>query len=278
MAVSLHHSKTQGTTKLVLLGIANHEGDGGAWPSINTLARYAGGVNRRTVQRAIQELIDLGEITCDVNGGGNYGDSRPNLYRVTLRCPNNCDGSTAHRKTEGGGLDVTPRGGLDVTGGAVSVSPKPSLEPSVKNLTYPQASLEGEFNEFWEVYPRKVDKLAARKAFEKAVALVGLEVVVAGARRIATDPNLPPKQFIPYPATWLNAGGWDSEPYPERERTAEEKQAIAKAEAERRRAVELEHVAKLRAEQEEAKRRSAPPPKCPHGKTIVSCRVCLRQQ
>lgn len=29
MAVALHHSKTQGATKLVLLGIANHEGDGG---------------------------------------------------------------------------------------------------------------------------------------------------------------------------------------------------------------------------------------------------------
>lgn len=142
----------------------------------------------------------------------------------------------------------------------------------------PQAELEGEFEEFWSIYPRKVDKLAARKAYAKAVGEFGSTTVLAGARRMANDPNLPPKQFIPYPATWLNAGGWDSEPYPERERTAEEKQAIAKAEAERRRAVELEHMQKLRAEQEEAKRHSAPPPKCPHGKSIVSCRACLRQQ
>lgn len=273
MAVSLHHSKTQGATKLVLLGIANHEGDGGSWPSISTLARYAGGVNRRTVQRAIQDLIDLGEISCIVNGGG-HGENRPNLYRVTLHCPQNCDGSTAHRKREGGGLSVTPRGGLDVTGGAVSVSPKPSLEPSLRTNTSSN-SFEDEFNEFWMMYPRRVEKLAARKAFTKQFAEHG-RVIIEGALRMANDPNLPPKQFIPYPASWLNAGGWESEPYPERELTAEEKQAIARERSEREREANKRATEERMRESEEARRNAAPPPKCEHGNSIVSCRICLQ--
>jgi DNA-binding transcriptional regulator YhcF (GntR family) len=62
MAIALHHSRSSGTTKLVLLGIANHDGDGGAWPSLATLATYAGGVSERTVSRAIGELVELGEV------------------------------------------------------------------------------------------------------------------------------------------------------------------------------------------------------------------------
>ena len=34
------------TDKLVLIGIANHDGDGGSWPSIATLAMYAASYTR----------------------------------------------------------------------------------------------------------------------------------------------------------------------------------------------------------------------------------------
>lgn len=72
------------------------------------------------------------------------------------------------------------------------------------------------FAEFYLIYPRKVGKEAARKAFEKAAKSTEPEVIIEGARRFAADPNLPEKQFIPHPATWLNAGRWDDEPLPPR--------------------------------------------------------------
>ncbi len=72
------------------------------------------------------------------------------------------------------------------------------------------------FDRFWSVYPRRVGKEGAKKAFLKAVKQVGADVIVAGARRFAEDPNLPEKQFIPHPATWLNRGSWDDEPLPPR--------------------------------------------------------------
>ena len=99
MSLVLHHSKSKGTAKLVLLGIANHEGDGGAWPSVATLMRYAH-ADRRTVQRAISRLVELGELQVLRQKGGNdltTSAMRPNLYRVKVFCPHTCDGSAQHR-------------------------------------------------------------------------------------------------------------------------------------------------------------------------------------
>jgi hypothetical protein len=73
-----------------------------------------------------------------------------------------------------------------------------------------------DFDLFWSDYPRKVAKEGARKAFAKAAKIASVETILAGVRRFAADPNLPEKQFIPHPATWLNRGSWDDEPLPDR--------------------------------------------------------------
>jgi hypothetical protein len=74
------------------------------------------------------------------------------------------------------------------------------------------------FDDFWESYPKHLQKGEARKAFYKAVQRVGdAQVIMDGLMRMTNDPNLPPKQFIPYPATWLNRDGWEDEPFPERD-------------------------------------------------------------
>jgi len=141
MAVVLHHSKAGGTDKLVLLGIANHDGDGGAWPSVATLARYAN-VEPRQVKRSISRLVELGEVERERQAGGtrNMPDyTRPNLYQVKVTCPPECDRSPQHRidrkdyrvsyKTPGV-LGDTPPGVLQDTPPVSHRTPKPSLEPS----------------------------------------------------------------------------------------------------------------------------------------------------
>lgn len=101
LSVCLHHSKAKGTAKLVLLGIANHAGDGGAWPSVATLARYAN-VTERNVQKALGTLAGLGEVRVHVQQGGLGGVpdfTRPNRYDVLVMCPPWCDRSAQHRDT-----------------------------------------------------------------------------------------------------------------------------------------------------------------------------------
>ena len=151
---------------------------------------------------------------------------------------------------------------------------------TTEETSLPQAPLEVEpseeaFEEFWAVYPRKVEKLDARKAFIKAWATYGV-AILAGVYRLAGDPNLPPKQFIPYPASWLNAGGWDSEPFPPRERTAEEKAEAEQVIRERRRAMDAEASRRLLEESARARREAEanPPERCEHDRIKVVCPKC----
>lgn len=78
---------------------------------------------------------------------------------------------------------------------------------------------DSQFEEFWNLYPKKVDKGAAIRAFSKASKNHDLTLVIEGAKRYAEDPNLPEKQFIKNPATWLNAEAWNNEPLPKRKAT-----------------------------------------------------------
>jgi biotin operon repressor len=78
---------------------------------------------------------------------------------------------------------------------------------------------DSEFDSFWESYPKKVDKGAALRAFRRAVKNQDPAVVIAGAKAYAEDPNLPEKQFIKNPATWLNAEAWANGPLPKRKTT-----------------------------------------------------------
>lgn len=99
VALVLHHSRARGVAKLVLIGIANHEGDGGSFPAMGTLATYAN-IDVSGVRRHIRKLEALGEVRVKVNGGGTRHTPehmRPNLYETTVSCPSNCDRTANHR-------------------------------------------------------------------------------------------------------------------------------------------------------------------------------------
>jgi hypothetical protein len=158
LAIALNHSRARGTVKLVMLGIANHDGDGGAWPSVQTLARYAN-VTPRNVQKAIEQLERLGEIRRLVQRGGTHltADShRPNLYQVLLQCPPDCDRSSQHRTRRQMGVtrpieglaeygiegvsDATPPVGF-VTPGVSDATPAPLSESTPKPSTQPTTTV-----------------------------------------------------------------------------------------------------------------------------------------
>lgn len=142
-AIALNHSRAKGTARLVLIGIANHDGDGGSWPAISKLKTYAGGVDRRNVQRAIEHLEELGEIRRVIQAGGTSetrDDRRPNRYLFLLKCPPYCDGSSQHRDSrkplvsvyfddEFDGVATAPPDGDSATPGVATAPPEPSLEP-----------------------------------------------------------------------------------------------------------------------------------------------------
>lgn len=90
--------------------------------------------------------------------------------------------------------------------------PAAPVKKTKKRSTTPTAALDEEFEEFYEhAYPRKMEPLKARRAFEKAVKNgADPRDIIEGAHRFAAATAAKGKTYIPYPASWLNAGGWMS--------------------------------------------------------------------
>lgn len=70
---------------------------------------------------------------------------------------------------------------------------------------------DADFNRFWEAYPRKAGKEAARKAFGKVKVDVGTLLSALEAQKQSDQWTKDGGQFIPYPATWLNQGRWEDD-------------------------------------------------------------------
>lgn len=69
------------------------------------------------------------------------------------------------------------------------------------------------FDRFWSEYPKKVGKIAARKAFERASRVAALETLLTAIRRqkCGSQWSRENGRYIPNPATWLNQGRWEDE-------------------------------------------------------------------
>ncbi|TXN00568.1 helix-turn-helix domain-containing protein [Methylobacterium sp. WL64] len=70
------------------------------------------------------------------------------------------------------------------------------------------------FDEWWQAYPRRDGKIAARKAFDRVLKnrSATIEELIAGARRYAEARAGDDPKFTKVPTTWLNGGHWADEP------------------------------------------------------------------
>lgn len=256
LTLSLYHSKATYSTRLVLIAIANFEGEYGAYPSHDTIGRLAGGLNRRTVQRAIDELIELGEIT-EIRR-----DGITNLYKLSIACPDDCDRTTNHKKIRGGGvqtaggLETAGGSGLQTAGGAVSRPPEPLLN---QNKTVRETSLSEDWkpgNELIEMFATKWPDLDPDYNIEQ----FRLYYLSKGTKH---------KNWELTFQRWMNSEQARAITQPWRYGAGNSAKSKAKKESERR--VTEDFLAEMRALEKQA----APPPKCPHGESVVRCKRCL---
>lgn len=94
-------------------------------------------------------------------------------------------------------------------GGGTVTPPTPT---STVTMTY--TSKGGGFERFWAEYPRKVNKAAARQAWEALAPDGALEARIAAglarSRQLAQW-NRDAGRYIPYPASYLNGRRWEDE-------------------------------------------------------------------
>lgn len=99
--------------------------------------------------------------------------------------------------------------------GSGSVSVKELKISTRRTASHLSADAEGRFSRFWECYPNKKGKDAARKAWQKCQPSEALtEIIIAAVCEQVSWPDWKKDQgqFVPHPATWLNRGSWDDEP------------------------------------------------------------------
>lgn len=81
-------------------------------------------------------------------------------------------------------------------------------EKKIKN-THSHDEVTADFDSFWELYPRKVAKGQAVKAYRSARKITDADTILKAVKRYPFNRDQP--QFIPYPATWLNGERWADE-------------------------------------------------------------------
>ena len=67
------------------------------------------------------------------------------------------------------------------------------------------------FDEFWQLYPRKIGKGAARTKFFLALKKVPFDTIKQALQNYVEKTDGQDKQFIPNPSTWLHQERWDDE-------------------------------------------------------------------
>lgn len=213
--------------KLVLLKLADNANDAGAcWPSLNTIAQHCG-VARDTVWRVARQLEAAGFLRIEHRSA--EGVSLPNLYHLsvdeTVATPDRhlSDAQSLVATFERSPSDIeSPRGG-DLE------SPKPSEEdsyplreppseslfppspPSARPNGLAERELDREFEEIWPLFPRRVGKGDARKAYRRARRSADRATIENGIRRFAAAALGVEARFVKTPAPWLNAERWTDE-------------------------------------------------------------------
>ncbi|MEN6334078.1 MAG: helix-turn-helix domain-containing protein [Phycisphaerales bacterium] len=208
--VALFRLNVRSALELAILSLAASFDRDGLYASNGVLAK-ALSADRSNIVRTIKGLKDKGYITVQEDA----------LSRVIRLSP-------SVRMTLGGSVKMTPPDSVTKTLGechkdttdSVKMTP-PSEENSKENRKgtkkeNPPISPKGEdgFDRFWRVYPKRVAKEAARKAFARIApddAMLDRMIAAVKTQRDTNQWTKDGGQYIPHPATWLNAHRWEDE-------------------------------------------------------------------
>ena len=211
-----------------------------AWPSLQTVADDLD-YQVRAVRAAVSELTSVGYLTREERTGatsvyrmGSASSINPTVVPKikveiasdpgTIMPPPPRQNPAAppapqcrltpgnkHREINTGKIapgNPSPDGDLFAGRGA---EPKRGVNGKAPKPDLPAALLPA-FEAFWNLYPRRTDKRAARIAYAAAAKRgADLAAVEAGAGRYAAERRDEPARFTKHPATWLNRESWADE-------------------------------------------------------------------
>lgn len=158
--------------------------------------------------RDAKRLVDVGlwEKTSDGYRFRNWDEYQPTKDQVDAKREADRERQRRHRsKTTN---DVTPPVSHGVTDGVTNGAPTRPDPTKRKDL---RIASDSQFSDWWAHYPLKKSKGQAEKAYRTARKIVDQETLIAATISYAKLMADKDRQYIAYPATWLNGKKWEDE-------------------------------------------------------------------
>lgn len=227
----LDHSKSTGNDRCVLIALANRfdaQHPERCYPSIETISKEAN-VSKSTALRCITSLVEMGELIRHKHAGPRPAGARRelNLYVIPALSSWSPKGCQPDTLSEAKGVKSDAERVSTVTPDSTE-EPTVEIHRATSDLSLVQETLVAEtakdsdvtaaFDEWWQGWPKKVSKGAARTAFKKALKVTDIETLTtardAYARLVRSRPD--GMKFCKHASTWLNQECWEDE-YPDDE-------------------------------------------------------------
>lgn len=211
-----------GSDLLCMLALADWSDDEArCYPSMAAVSKKVR-LSRSQTQRVVHGLINDDFLTVTENGTGGAPGRTPR-YRINLDKLTGRMGAT-------GSADATGRMGAQEGPHGRGETGRMGATRTIIEPPVPTTRVLGGFAQFWCAYPKKKSKGQAEKAWAKLKPSEQLTDLILKAVERATnsvDWKKQDGQFIPYPASWLNARAWEDEPVRSQGRDASGKPEVA---------------------------------------------------
>ena len=195
-ALAMKQTGLKPAAKIVLYWLADHhnESTGACFPSLKTLAKECE-MDVASIKRHLANLEASGLIQRTQRQREN-GSQTSTQYTLHLLEPSaqNAPAPSAKCATPLAQNDPPHNLGIYNLGN----------EPNIS------CAMDG-FAEFWQRYPRRIGKAAARKAYAKALKVGTHDDIMFGLSQQMPSLASREQQYIPHPSTWLNQERWNDD-------------------------------------------------------------------
>lgn len=133
----------------------------------------------------------------------NHGKYREKARKAAYDAARTASGQDAERKRASRDVPRSPAKSRSTNTNINNTPPTP-----------PAGGDDSGFDQFWEAYPRKIRKAAAKRVWSrKRLNAISGEIVSHLKARVRRDAQwlADGGKYIPHPATWLNGDGWQDE-------------------------------------------------------------------
>ena len=166
------------------------------------------------VKKILEKLQEVGLIVLYSKGGKPYlcvnkwGEHQRLRYsKHRYPTPDEADNGSLRQVAANGG-ELRPEVEVEI-----------EIEDEVETEAEKRKAHDGRFERFWTAYPRKVNKVGAKKAFDKVRPddeLLNRIIAAIEKQKHSEQWTKDGGQFIPHPQTWLNGHRWEDELEPAR--------------------------------------------------------------